>query len=238
MNSTTAPSWRTIKTATYQQELIFLRGRLEAEGIQCQLANEHTLSVQPFYANAIGGVRLEVREDQLIEALKIIDEIEKGTARFAYENETARVNQELKLRAFIRQHANSNELQAQEIFPEFPMLRYSEIMQIIQEEKERLTKRKNNTRWKRFLGFKQKKHFFDAEDLLALENLPDNSPGARCPHCGSHNTRYGYTSNTTLPIWGFIVSLFLVGGFPAPVFKKRHHCFECHREFTTPSHAE
>lgn len=42
-----------------------LRTRLEAEGIRCFVADEHTVSANWFYSNAIGGVKLQVREADL-----------------------------------------------------------------------------------------------------------------------------------------------------------------------------
>ena len=39
------------------------RVRLDAEGIESWLVDENTASVYPFYTQAIGGVKLAVRED-------------------------------------------------------------------------------------------------------------------------------------------------------------------------------
>ena len=50
--------------ATYQQPVVahLARGCLEAEGIECRLADEHIVGVQWLYATAVGGVKLKVRE--------------------------------------------------------------------------------------------------------------------------------------------------------------------------------
>ena len=63
----------TVLTVTFAHEVAIIRGRLEAEGITCFVKDEFTVQVHPFYSNAIGGVKLQVREsdyDQTIEILK------------------------------------------------------------------------------------------------------------------------------------------------------------------------
>jgi hypothetical protein len=37
-----------------------IKGRLEANGISCYLADETTIGVNPLYSNAIGGVKLKI----------------------------------------------------------------------------------------------------------------------------------------------------------------------------------
>jgi hypothetical protein len=63
-----------------------LRTRLEAEGIRCFVADEHTVSANWFYSNAIGGVKLQVRESDLDSARDIListlEEREQGGADF------------------------------------------------------------------------------------------------------------------------------------------------------------
>ncbi len=49
-----------------------IRGRLEAEGIPAFIADEHTLTNQPFLYMAYGGVRLQVMETDRDQALAIL----------------------------------------------------------------------------------------------------------------------------------------------------------------------
>ncbi|MDQ3290823.1 MAG: DUF2007 domain-containing protein [Bacteroidota bacterium] len=49
-----------------------MRGRLEAEGIPAFIADEHTLTNQPYLYMAYGGVRLQVTEIDRDKALAII----------------------------------------------------------------------------------------------------------------------------------------------------------------------
>jgi hypothetical protein len=64
----------TIKTFTYPHEVAIIRGRLESEGIECVTQDELMAQVNPFYSNAIGGVKLQVRERDLPQAIDILKE--------------------------------------------------------------------------------------------------------------------------------------------------------------------
>jgi Putative prokaryotic signal transducing protein len=55
-----------------------VRGRLEAEGIPAMIANEHTVTVDWLYSQAIGGVRVMVPPQFLHEAREIIRQIDAG----------------------------------------------------------------------------------------------------------------------------------------------------------------
>ena len=64
----------TVLTATYGSEIAVIRGRLELEGITCFVKDELTVQVNPFYSNAIGGVKLQVPESELNQAIEILKE--------------------------------------------------------------------------------------------------------------------------------------------------------------------
>jgi hypothetical protein len=49
-------NFKTIKTFSYSTAIAIIRSRLEAEGIECFLKDEHTVDANPFYSSAIGGV--------------------------------------------------------------------------------------------------------------------------------------------------------------------------------------
>jgi hypothetical protein len=61
-------------TFNHPIELSVLRSRLEAEGIECNLLDEYTTEANPFYAHAIGGVKLQVRERDVPTAVEILKE--------------------------------------------------------------------------------------------------------------------------------------------------------------------
>ena len=64
----------TVLTVTFPHEVAVIRGRLEAEGITCFVKDELTVQVNPFYSNAIGGVKLQVLENDLKQAVEILKE--------------------------------------------------------------------------------------------------------------------------------------------------------------------
>ena len=66
----------TILTGTFGYEVAVVRSRLESEGIICFVQDELTVQVSPFYSNAVGGVKLQVRESDLAQALEILKDTE------------------------------------------------------------------------------------------------------------------------------------------------------------------
>ena len=64
----------TIKAFTFSHEVAIVRGRLESEGIYCFVQDELTAQVNPFYSIAIGGVKLQVREEDVEKAVILLKE--------------------------------------------------------------------------------------------------------------------------------------------------------------------
>jgi hypothetical protein len=64
-----------VTVATFSQPVdgYLVRARLEDEGIPCFVADAHTISANWFYSNAIGGVKLQVREGDLAQARDVVD---------------------------------------------------------------------------------------------------------------------------------------------------------------------
>ena len=48
-------------------------GRLEAEGIEAWLADEHLVQTDWLYSIAVGGIKLQVRPEQAQRAMQILD---------------------------------------------------------------------------------------------------------------------------------------------------------------------
>jgi len=61
-------------TFTYPTELAVLRLRLEAEGIECRVLDELTVQVYSLYSNAIGGIKLQVKESDVPKTIEILKE--------------------------------------------------------------------------------------------------------------------------------------------------------------------
>ena len=66
----------TILTGTFGYEVAVVRSKLESEGITCFVQNELTAQVLPHMSNAVGGVKLQVRESDLSRTLEILKETE------------------------------------------------------------------------------------------------------------------------------------------------------------------
>jgi hypothetical protein len=55
-----------------------VQGRLEEEGISCWLKDEHTLTINPLWNNALGYIKLMVPDTQYERALEILNGPSRG----------------------------------------------------------------------------------------------------------------------------------------------------------------
>ena len=69
----------TVATFSYPTQAYVPKARLEAEGIRVFLADEQTITMNWLYSNAIGGVKLQVREPDVERALEILNQEPTGT---------------------------------------------------------------------------------------------------------------------------------------------------------------
>jgi hypothetical protein len=78
-----------ITIATYLEplEANLMRSKLLSEDMECILLDENLISVQPFYSNAIGGIKLQVHEDDAVRAKAIIDESNKPPLHIVHKSE-------------------------------------------------------------------------------------------------------------------------------------------------------
>lgn len=65
---------KTIATFSKAEEAHLLRMRLEAGGIPAYLLDENIVQVNWLYSNAIGGVRVQVAEEDVAKALELMNE--------------------------------------------------------------------------------------------------------------------------------------------------------------------
>jgi hypothetical protein len=88
----------TIKTYSYHTDCLIDKAKIESAGIACMLVDENTIMVQPFYSNAVGGIKLQVKESDAEEALKILsdtppeDTVEYQTEEEKYDDITGTGN--------------------------------------------------------------------------------------------------------------------------------------------------
>ena len=67
----------TFKTFDNAIDAHILKIKLESEGITCFLFDENIVSVNPLYANLVGGIKLKINEEDLPHAKNIVLELEE-----------------------------------------------------------------------------------------------------------------------------------------------------------------
>ncbi|UPZ16749.1 DUF2007 domain-containing protein [Flavobacterium humidisoli] len=68
-------SFKTIAVFNYLHETVVLKHLLEQEEIPFFFENEMTLSVMPFYSNALGGIKLKVHPNDFEQVQEILDNL-------------------------------------------------------------------------------------------------------------------------------------------------------------------
>src|ERR1700761_5818859 len=65
----------TVLTVQYPQQLWIIKGKLESEDIRCFVKDELTVQSYNLYSNAIGGVKLQVLQEDVERAREILTEL-------------------------------------------------------------------------------------------------------------------------------------------------------------------
>ena len=78
--------WVTIMTFQYNHEAYLVKTKLESEGVMVNLLDEYISQIQPFYAGATGGIKLQVKDADIIKAKYILSEIGQTSQRRNSEN--------------------------------------------------------------------------------------------------------------------------------------------------------
>lgn len=65
----------TIATFTLPSELAVIKGKLESEGIDCFVKDELTVQVHNFLSNAVGGIKLQVRNTDASKATELLKDM-------------------------------------------------------------------------------------------------------------------------------------------------------------------
>lgn len=68
----------TIARFSFAYQAHMLAGKLEAEGIRAYIPDVNHVIVDPFIANALGGIRVQVLESDKEDALKVLQALENG----------------------------------------------------------------------------------------------------------------------------------------------------------------
>lgn len=62
----------TVISFTYPQEAYLAKAKLESEGIEVTIKDDLTAQVNNFYSNAIGGVKVQVKETDVEQAMQAL----------------------------------------------------------------------------------------------------------------------------------------------------------------------
>ncbi|EKU39476.1 MULTISPECIES: DUF2007 domain-containing protein [Acinetobacter] len=65
--------WILVETFSFPYEAQIAKTQLEAFGIPARIENEHTINMDWFYSNALGGVRLLVPQNYVDEAKSLLE---------------------------------------------------------------------------------------------------------------------------------------------------------------------
>ena len=67
--------FETIAIFNYSNEIVVLKHILDQEGIPYFFENENTISIVPFYTNALGGIKLKVHINDFEKVQEILDNL-------------------------------------------------------------------------------------------------------------------------------------------------------------------
>lgn len=67
--------FKQIANYQYTSEAYLFKGKLESEGIEVFLQNENTINTDPLLSNAVGGVKLFVKSEDVLKSKQILSSI-------------------------------------------------------------------------------------------------------------------------------------------------------------------
>lgn len=241
----------TIYSSNVPVDCYIVKGRLETEGIPCFIFDEHTISVHPFRAVAIGGVKLKVPLDRvaqsqniltLIEKNKLVDESGEYLISDIFDHEIRRQNDVLALKHKIRCDKTFLE---REIDYHGAYIDHAELEEIVKQEREflQLSEKTFSFSWSQFvyelldfdrsvfkyLRTKPADYYTDKELVEHYMNETDTEVYCHCPGCNSDNVAYGYAIDYKWDLVYLIISLLLIG--PLFPIRRKYHCFDCGLDF-------
>lgn len=240
----------TIYKSNFLVECYIVKGRIESEGIPCYLFDEKVISIHPFYAVALGGVKISVPAVFYQEAIRIMKSIDKGylfdregeyLVAEALQENFEKENEILKIKYYIRQSPdmlyNYQQWKTETITEE-------DCKEIILEEKlfQKVSKKEFVFEWNKFLialfdpdvnffqylRTKPVEYFLDKEMVENILNTGSAS-SITCPYCHSSDAAFNYAVDYK---WDFLyLFLSLISFMPFFPFRKKSYCFNCGRSF-------
>ena len=227
-----------------------LKGRLEKEGIECQIYDENIVWVHPFKAVAIGGVKLKVPSGQSSQAKEILgllkqeklhDHMGEYEIHKVLEEEVSKENKIIELKAFFRENPKFLDNPG----PHKPKWINQHTYQNLVEHERVFQKQKNTTlnfNVKQFLyelfdfdrsvfsylRTKPVEYYLEKELVEQYQFQKQNELSLSCPKCNSVNVAYGHAIDHKLDIIYLLLSILIS---PAPLVRKKYHCFNCRASF-------
>jgi hypothetical protein len=67
--------FKLIRRYQYSSEAIIFKGKLESEGISVFIRDNNIIDAYPLYSNAVGGVKLFMKNDEFIKANEILSQV-------------------------------------------------------------------------------------------------------------------------------------------------------------------
>lgn len=71
------PNFKKIATFQFTTEAMIIKGKLESEGIEVFIRDNNIVDANPFYSNAVGGVKLFVRDEDFDRTEEILSEMQQ-----------------------------------------------------------------------------------------------------------------------------------------------------------------
>jgi len=246
----------TIFSSNSPIDCYILKGRLETEGITCFIFDEHIVSVNPFKAVAVGGVKLKIPQEKFNQAEKILFLISRNTLidenggyliTDILENEFNRQNEVLILKHKIR---NDESLLQKKIDYNTQNFEESEFEEILKQEKDFLTLKNKKVKfsWNQFFYelLDPERSIFNKTNSIPVDyyieqeiveiyiNQKESKEILNCPKCNSNNVSYGYAIDYKWDILYLIISFLLL--MPLFLIRRKYHCFDCGYNFKKAKH--
>lgn len=239
-----------VYTSNSPIDCYLIKGRLETEGIDCIIFDENIVSAHPFYATAIGGLKVMVKAENAEMASDIIEQLNHGNSidqQGKYELNSywlPQVNKSLKAFDLITKLDNKQVAKTKILNEYADYFNQQELIDIEKEWKDHQEAKAKKYEFdlkefcyelfdpeRKFFNYLRVKplDFFLLEDLLLQSKKNDYEDAMVCQKCNSDNIRIDYQIIDEKIVFTVILCLLL--GFPAAVFKKRKHCFNCQSNY-------
>ncbi len=241
----------TIFTSNIPVDCHILKGRLDSEGIPCYIFDENIISVDPFRAVSVWGVKLKVPEVKFKDAKKIMDLLEEGKLLDEkgeyglgeiFSNEIHRQEDILRIKNSIRIDPTLLDTPSR---IDGKSLGKEDFGELIKQEQEffKLSQKQLLFSWKQFfyelfefdrsvfkyLRPKPNEFYLEKDIVDSYISPPEGDEDLNCPDCHSDNVAFGLAIDYKWDIIYLLVSVILLT--PLFLIRAKYHCFNCGLNF-------